>query len=387
MLDYTIQRDIPIENHNEAYMWFHPRAAAIPGGGKDSNPRVVMTLQKAFYNTASDFYGGLFSLITDDLGGTWEGPIEEPALAWRELPNGVVTSLADMTPGWHAPTGKLLNIGVETQYENNRMLGPPYPFNVGYAVYDPKAGAWAPWRRMEIPDGPPFHGQARCGCSQWLVLDNGDLLVPLYYHDEGREGALHTAATVARCTFDGETLAYKEHGTSLRIDVPRGIGEPSLTRFGDHFFLTLRNDKGAYVARSGNGLDIEPMKPWKFDDGEPLGSYNTQQHWVTHEEGLFLSYTRRGADNDHVFRHRAPLFIARVDPERLVVLRETERVAIPERGASLGNFGAAAITPREHWVTAAERMGGDAAAHGATGAVFVARVQWNRENGLLGRTN
>ncbi len=41
--------------------------------------------------------------------------------------------------------------------------------------------------------------------------------------------------------------------------------------------------------------------------------------------GGFLVYTRRGADNDHVFRHRAPLFIAQVDPKRLDVIRASER--------------------------------------------------------------
>ena len=45
---------------------------------------------------------------------------------------------------------------------------------------------------------------------------------------------------------------------------------------------------------------------WTFDDGSELGNYNTQQHWVTHSDGLFLVYTRRGADNDDIARHRAP---------------------------------------------------------------------------------
>jgi hypothetical protein len=33
----------------------------------------------------------------------------------------------------------------------------------------------------------------------------------------------------------------------------------------------------------------------KHDDGAELGSYNTQQHWLSHGDGLFLMYTRRGA--------------------------------------------------------------------------------------------
>ncbi len=84
------------------------------------------------------------------------------------------------------------------------------------------------------------------------------------------------------------------------------------------------------------------------------------------------------ADNDHVFRHRAPLFLARVDAERLCVLRETEKVLIPERGAAMGNFGAAAINENESWVTVAEYLGsGRPLLRGANGSTFVARVIWS----------
>ena len=40
-------------------------------------------------------------------------------------------------------------------------------------------------------------------------------------------------------------------------------------------------------------------------------------------------------------------------------MRATEKVLIPERGVMLGNFGAAAITPEESWVTDAEFLVGD----------------------------
>jgi hypothetical protein len=54
-------------------------------------------------------------------------------------------------------------------------------------------------------------------------------------------------------------------------------------------------------------------------------------------------------------------------------------VLIPERGAELRNFGAAAITDRESWVTVAEGVwSDDARKRGAEGAVFVARVLWAR---------
>src|SRR5690606_23391275 len=130
------------------------------------------------------------------------------------------------------------------------------------------------------------------------------------------------------------------------------------TRFGGTYFLTLRNDEAGHVATSADGRAFGPPAPWTFDDGAPLGNYNTQQHWVTRADGLYLAYTRRGADNDHVFRHRAPLFIARVDPQKLRVIRATERVLVPNRGARLGNFGVTEVGPGETWVTVTEWMQG-----------------------------
>ena len=110
---------------------------------------------------------------------------------------------------------------------------------------------------------------------------------------------------------------------------------------------------------------------------------NTQQHWLAHQDGLFLVYTRRGASNDHILLHRAPLFMAQVDADRLQVIRRTERVLVPERGGELGNFGAAAINARESWVTVSEGVwSDDARRRGAKGATFVARVRWSKPNKL-----
>jgi hypothetical protein len=134
---------------------------------------------------------------------------------------------------------------------------------------------------------------------------------------------------------------------------------------------------------SNDGLHYQPIKAWAFDDGSELGSYNTQQHWLAHHEGLFLAYTRRGANNDHIPRNRAPIFLAQVDPERLCVIRTSERAIIPERGAMLGNFGAASINAEESWVTDAEYMAqGQASPRGANGSVFAARVLWSKPNAL-----
>jgi hypothetical protein len=207
------------------------------------------------------------------------------------------------------------------------------------------------------------------------------VLVPVYYAARGQSCY---SATVLRCRFDGRKLSYVEHGDELHLDVARGFCEPSLIAFQGRYYLTLRNDQKSYVTASDDGLQFAPVKPWTFDDGSELGSYNTQQHWLGHAKGLFLVYTRRGGNNDHVMRHRAPLFIGQVDPAKLCVARRTERVLIPEHGAPMGNFGAAPINENESWVTVSEFMwpawNEQARKRGAAGNTFVARIIWAEPN-------
>lgn len=145
--------------------------------------------------------------------------------------------------------------------------------------------------------------------------------------------------------------------------------------------MTMRADNRGSVARSKDGLHFEEAVSWTWDDGSILPNYNTQQHWVTHRDGLFLVYTRIAENNDHVFRHRAPLFIAQVDPDRLCLIKETERILVPERGARLGNFGVVDVNDLETWVTVCEWMQPvGCEQYGSDNSLFAARIRWNQPN-------
>ena len=195
---------------------------------------------------------------------------------------------------------------------------------------------------------------ANAGCTQRVDLSNGDILLPVRYWRDPKKH--NYTSVVALCAFDGKTLTYKEHGSEHNIAQGRGLYEPSLTKFDGRYFLTMRANHSAFVTRGKDGIHFEPIREWKFDDGQVLGSYNTQQHWVTVGGGLFLVYTRRGANNDHIMRHRAPLFIGQVDPKTLRVMRATERILIPENHATLGNSGICRISDNESWVTCGEGL-------------------------------
>jgi hypothetical protein len=339
-----------------------------------------MTIQK--HLGISDFYSGLYAMRTDDLGQTWNGQVEIPELAWRTDDRGIITAVADVTPGYHPPTGRLIAVGAQVRYSpaGRQLEDVARAHATAYAVHDPATGAWSSWRLLDMPPDDDFNF-SRNACSQWLVEKDGTLLLAFYH---GPDAKAPHKVTVFRCTFDGERLACVERGNTLEKPEVRGLVEPSLARFQGRYFLTLRNDLRGYVCSSADGLHYDPVRPWTFDDGQELGSYNTQQHWVSHSDGLFLCYTRRGANNDHIPRHRAPIFMAQVDPKTLRVIRATEQAIIPERGLMLGNFGAAAVTRSESWVTDSEFISSTKGcvpnARGGNGSTFVARLIWDAPN-------
>ncbi len=377
-LDYVVELSVAREGFDGKTCWVHARAGAIPPSS-DTNPtdspHLVMTAQKLLL-TGSDVFYQLHTMRTTDLAKSWTEFQGEPVFERKSMGENIVMTVCDFTPMWHAATGTLLGTGHTVWYEDNRLMR-VRPRHTAYSVYDVHRDEWKPYKLLEMPDDKKFEN-AGAGSTQRYDLPNGDILLPIYFKDSRQQNGI---STVVRCTFDGQTLRYVEHGDELTIADPRGFGEPSLTKFKDRFFLTLRNDRHGWVTSGVDGLRYDEPKKWRFDDGELLGNYNTQQHWVTHRDGLFLVYTRRGADNDHVFRHRAPLFMGRVDPERLCVIRSTERKLTPERGARLGNFGVCDVSPEETWVIAAEWMQPKGCEkYGSNNAIYVVKLKWNREN-------
>ena len=384
--DFRVQLDTIHSGYDGIHCWVHPRAGVVPN--PNGPPTVVLTMMQLWLK-GSDVFGPLNEMRTDDLGRTWSGPhTHADTLGPRsEGPNITVTP-NDFTPKWHSRSGRLLAIGQTARYEEKngvRKLIPVRAREVSYAVYDPVKRTWSPWAILVMPDPVKFYN-AGAGSVQRVDLPNGDILLPVYVKtDKAKKGG---PVVVLRCGFDGTTLTVKEVGSDVSVpsgrEVGRGLGEPSLIQFGKRFHLTLRNDHDGYVASSDDGLHFDPPRSWNWDDGTSLGNYNTQQHWVAHRDKLYLVYTRKGANNDHVFRHRAPLFMAQVDPKRLVVLRATERILVPERGARLGNFGVTEVNENETWVTVAEWMqtwGPNVVMpvnnkYGSNNSVYVARILW-----------
>jgi len=335
---------------NNRWDWWQARTAYVPG----AKPAWITTMSETGKTTSHDFHD-IFQSISHDQGKTWSAPQLIPSLQRRTRDDGYEVAPGDLWPSWHAATNTILATGKSFNFRGGKTED-YLQERVSYAVKKPNA-SWGPLRFLELPKrdhaGYPIIA-ANAGCTQRYDIPNGDVLLPIRYARDPKNR--NYTSTIAQCSFNGEKLEYQRHGTEINIPKGRGLYEPSLTEFDGRYYLTLRADHTAYVTSSTDGLNFDAIQEWKFDDGTPLGSYNTQQHWVTIGGGLFLVYTRRGADNDHIMRHRAPLFIGQVTPDSLRVMRATERVLIQQNHATLGNSGVCRISDNESWITCGEGL-------------------------------
>ncbi|MHC4883891.1 MAG: exo-alpha-sialidase [Planctomycetota bacterium] len=373
----TVELQTIQSGYDRETCWVQTRAGILP-----NRKKAVITTQKLRLS-GSDIFYDIHSLVSNDQGKSWSSPQKQPAFAPRSFgEDGAYFYVSDFWPRFHNATGVLLGTGHTPLYKDDELLPYTYPRTPAYSTFDPTTNQWRPWYFLTLPDEPHFYN-CGAGCTQRVDLPSGEILLPIYCVSGGDNRTPFTTragVTVARCAFDGEALTYLEHGDLLQLNVARGFVEPSLAMQGDRFFLTLRNDEKGYMAMSRDGLHFETPQPWRFDNGEEIGNYNTQQHWVNLGERLYLVYTRRGLGNNHVFRHRAPLVMAEVDVERGCLLRDTEQPVIPQRGARLGNFGITEVSDSEVWVVASEWMQGPKGTwegleeHGSENAIFIARV-------------
>jgi hypothetical protein len=361
--------------------WFHPRVCMLPN--QNGMPIALMNLQEI---GGSDYFGQVHWSQSVDLGKTWSEP--EPIKSLGRDPvrghEGLKAGVCDVTPQYHQQTNTVLALGHVVFYRGPRFAKHEqlarYPV---YVVRRPD-GSWSERRilRWDDPRGAHIYSN---NCGQRVVMPDGEIMMSFTFGPE----ANNRMVAGVKCSFDGELLRIIEVGPPLHNNVGRGLLEPSLVRFRDKFYLTIRAEDGhGYVSASDNGLNYEPKVAWTWDNGQPISMSTTQQHWLSHGDGLFLVYTRKDDSNQNVTRWRSPLWIARVDTERLVLVRETEQVVLPLVGdgikdpdgvALMGNFHITSASQNESWVTVGEWM----PHRKAQGDLLLSRITWKKRNLLV----
>jgi hypothetical protein len=371
-----IDRQIVFHGRRNGPTWFQPAPCMVP------SPRGQVALMTVQSISGSDYYGQAHSTLSHDGGLRWSPPAPIASAARRALPGGLEEGVCDLVPGYHPQTNCVVAIGHNVFYRSGALARPQPKRHSVFVVRD-AAGCWSELRVLpwDLPDTVSYSA----ACSQRVMLEDGDLLVPFGYLLAGREDR---AVRTVRFSFDGQAFAIRAAGAPLNLPVRRGLMEPSLARFAGRFYMTLRAEDGhGHVTVSDDGLYWAPQEAWRWENGEALTMSTTQQHWLTHSEGLFLVYTRRAPENANVFRWRAPLYLARVNPDTLRLVRDSERVVLPLIGdglsepqhvARMGNFQVINASPDESWVTVGETLPDD----GWKGNTLLARIHWSRPNTL-----
>jgi hypothetical protein len=363
--------------------WFHPRACMILG--PNGTRTALMNLQSI---GGSDYFGPVYWSESTDLGKNWTVPEAIPALGWHPMADqeGLKAGVCDVVPQYHPQTGTVLAMGHVVFYRGARFSKNDQLAR--YPVYSVrrKDGTWSERRilKWEDPRGAFIYTN---NCGQRIVLPNGDILMSFTF---GPESKNRSVAGVL-CSFDGEELKIKKVGPALKINHGRGLLEPSITQFGGRTYMTIRAEDGrGYNSVSDDGLNYAAKKAWAWDDGEAVDMSTTQQHWLTHSDGLFLVYTRKDISNSGIIRWRAPLWVAAVDPKRRCLIRATEQVVLPlvgdgvndpDKVALMGNFHITNASRNESWITAGEWM----PRNQARGDLLLARIKWAMPNRLLDR--
>ena len=361
--------------------WFHPRVCMVPG--PEDRPRALMTLQEV---GGSDYFGPVHWSTSDDLGKNWTEPQPIAALGRDPVPgrdDGLKAGVCDVTPQYHPQTGTVLALGHVVFYKGKYFARNEQLARYPVYVTRTRDGTWSKRKILEWDDPRGGHIYTN-NCGQRVVLPGGDVQMSFTFGPKPE----HRMVAGVRATFDGEQLKIREVGPPLHNPHGRGLLEPSVTRFGDRFWITMRaEDDRGYVSVSEDGLNWEEKRAWAWEDGTPLDMSTTQQHWLTHSDGLFLVYTRKDASNANVIRWRSPLWVAQVDVEERCLIKSTERVVLPLVGdgvsdpdnvALMGNFNVTHAGPDESWVTVGEWM----PRAGYRGDVLLARIRWSKPNRL-----
>lgn len=319
------------------------------GAADSEGKHLVLTTQKLIL-AGSDTYNLIESAYSLDGGLTWTDLVHQNNLFLEDR------IVCDFVPAYHKKTGKLLGCGGSVSYKsiNPPVLDHNMPQKPFYSVYDEKKNEWG-----KIKTAKDYNGNDCIGftfaCIRRYELENGDILQPIYgrFNSDNRKSSVK----VFKFGFTGEELVMKDEGNLLSCDSEvRGIGEPSIVYYDGLYYMTIRADSQGYVAVSKDGLNFGPPDVWKWDTGYTVPTYNTQQNWVVRHDGLYLVYTRKDGKNDHVFRNRAPLYMCKVDTNRVCLLRNTEMAITPERGARMGNFGVTHLSDHLSLVVTTEWM-------------------------------
>ena len=386
-VNYQIDLATAHQGYDGKTCWVHARGGTIPArapGNPTDVPIVVITSQKLLL-TGFDVFYGLHEFRTDDLGETWSGPTEQATLRRRSPKEGVEIVPCDFTPKWHQATGKLLGTGATFWYSTKtNAIIEHSPSEIPYSVYDPEQRTWTEWKTVEMPQEPQFE-YARAGCTQRVrFAERRDSVADLLRRADGPAAEFGRHSLPVRRQ-DAELRRARQpdevsQGPRLRRAVADEVRRLVLSHAPQRRFRRHHAQPRRTAFRRTNAVEVRRRRGLgQLQHAGPLG----------HALGRLISrlYPPRPRQRQRLPAPR-PLVMAQVDPERMVVLRKTERILVPQRGARLGNFGVNNVSENETWVVVTEWMQTNGPNYiipvenkcGADNSIYVAKIRWEKPN-------
>ena len=336
--------------------WFHPGFSPLQNG------RTLLTKQEI---SGADYYGEPAFSISGCGMENFSVPQKIPAFINRKRQEHLIEGVADIRP-FDLGNGHTAVLGCTTFYcdkgnaEWERSAGKTVPQNEPVVCFLRPDGNWSELFYLDV-DG--LTAGYRTACSQITATPDGCWIIPFYAEIPGKTCEIFGCKSVCFCAitakyrFDGEKFVFLEKGNVLENPVGRGFCEPSVMLSNrEEYFLTLRAEDGhGYAAHSSDGLNWSTPVAWHWSDGSEIEMSSTQQHYVKLGNKIFLVYTRKDEGNQHIFRFRAPLFIAEADPFCGILKRETEQIVFDRQQkngeeAWFGNFHVTQLSGERAWI-------------------------------------
>ena len=325
--------------------WFNPAVTRLADG------RWLATMLTI---NGNDFFGDPMFSISADEGRSWTTPSPISSLASVKFPEiGVRVAVCDTHPFTSPSDGTVFVFGCTVHYSPKGNVCWDKEFDKSrlpkelavYATWHPETG-WSERKTLPLPG---WESDYRTAATQLAFMPDGKCIIPIYM----------TVSNGIYCGYQSHFFGvtapvYKQNGDffepvkTARVftnSAGRGFVEPSAVRLADgSYAMTIRAEDGnMYVSNSHDGFEWSEPTTWRWDDGTPLVTDSTQQHWVRIADKVFLLFTMKYNGNDALFRFRAPLLIAEAIPQEATLVHDTLRTVFERQTrngveAFYGNF-------------------------------------------------
>lgn len=302
--------------------------------------------------------------FSGDHGATWSGSVSLDSS--RATPQGMFRAMFFAPPFCDPRNGRLLLVGEEGVLPNDSALD---AFKFMHTVYRTSADQGRTWSsaRRVIQTGAEFSAEhpltsvyvgknASQAANVIYGRDDGAVIVPMqfsvlrngkHYLPPGAFTYLESALLIGRWQADG-SLRWDLGG---RINLPpekslRGAFEPTVVEFpGGRMLVVLRANDGHKwhaVSRDG-GLTWGEVKRWTYSDGTPFHSSSSFSLLTRHSDGSTYWFGNLSTTVPNGNGPRYPLIVGRVDPETLLLVKDSVTVIDDRRAGDspklhLSNF-------------------------------------------------